>query len=384
MEYESSATKLDLRFIPDDMTFDESPKEVCTQLPDMSKYQPRFFTTTALQQAKVDLTWDETDPDRLELTQKLSKNKLEEIDDSALHKFVAMSSESESEADEENTETKPTIEKPKGKVKDKDAIDKYRALLLNLEQEEEADEKNDIEMEFEWKPELKEKAEDLVKKRLNENEEDKNPFEKYLEKRKEKRKEKKKLKKNNKDDEDSDFPSDIDMDDPYFAEEFKSDEFKKPQSKTSKRKSRNLREETEEDVEKKKELELLLLDEDSNDDKHFNFDQIQKAESQKDKKKGKKKGKKGKDQEAAKDDFEINVKDDRFQALFTSHQFNIDPTDPQFKKTKSMQKIIDEKLKRKADVEEEVNDFNSAKRSKAELKALVKSVKNKAQSFKNK
>ena len=51
MEYESSSTKLDLRFIPDDMTFDETPKESCDHLPE--KYEPRFFTTTALQQAKV-------------------------------------------------------------------------------------------------------------------------------------------------------------------------------------------------------------------------------------------------------------------------------------------------------------------------------------------
>ncbi|KOB70548.1 ESF1-like protein, partial [Operophtera brumata] len=53
MEYESSATRLDMRFIPDDVTFDQEPREVCTQLPDLSKYKPRLFTTTALQQAKM-------------------------------------------------------------------------------------------------------------------------------------------------------------------------------------------------------------------------------------------------------------------------------------------------------------------------------------------
>ncbi|KAI4463119.1 hypothetical protein MML48_4g00017354 [Holotrichia oblita] len=53
MEYESSATKIDLRFIPDDMTFDDEPKEICNKLPEITKYQPKFFTTTALQQAKV-------------------------------------------------------------------------------------------------------------------------------------------------------------------------------------------------------------------------------------------------------------------------------------------------------------------------------------------
>lgn len=31
---------------------------------DMSNYRPKYFITTALQQASVKLTWDETHPDR--------------------------------------------------------------------------------------------------------------------------------------------------------------------------------------------------------------------------------------------------------------------------------------------------------------------------------
>jgi hypothetical protein len=39
------------RFIPDDMTFDEAPKSVCTELP--TTYNPTLFFTTALCQSKV-------------------------------------------------------------------------------------------------------------------------------------------------------------------------------------------------------------------------------------------------------------------------------------------------------------------------------------------
>lgn len=53
LEYESTATKMKIKFIPDDMTFDNPMKDECTEMPDLAKYKPRLFTTTALQQAKV-------------------------------------------------------------------------------------------------------------------------------------------------------------------------------------------------------------------------------------------------------------------------------------------------------------------------------------------
>ena len=47
------------------------------------------------------------------------------------------------------------------------------------------------------------------------------------------------------------------------------------------------------------------------------------------------------------DDFEVDVKDERFGALFSSHLYNMDPSDPNFKKTKAMEAIISEKQKRR-------------------------------------
>lgn len=68
------------------------PKEVCNEVPELTRYQPRQFTTTALQQVKVELTWDETNPERIEITQKLNSGKLNEINENDLQAYLATES----------------------------------------------------------------------------------------------------------------------------------------------------------------------------------------------------------------------------------------------------------------------------------------------------
>lgn len=77
--------------------FFQEPRDVCDKLPDLSKYQPRYFTTTALQQVKVELTWDETNPVRSEISQKLMSGQVDGITETDLRDYLASSSGEESD-----------------------------------------------------------------------------------------------------------------------------------------------------------------------------------------------------------------------------------------------------------------------------------------------
>lgn len=414
IEYESTATKLDLRFIPDEMTFEDAPKDVCTELPDLVKYKPRLFTTTALQQAKVELTWDENDVDRKELNEKMMTGKLNEIADTDLRKYVAYSSEEESdgteqidddkEDDEDNDELvglnseEAVIDESAIKSKrnkKNDAISKYKNLLKDITEKEEEKKKNRVEMEFSWgigvggsksaDKEQKKPATELT------------PFEKIIEKKQEKKRARKeeirKLKKAAKhadgeaeSEDDDDLPDGIDMNDPYFAEEFASGEFDAPKvskkKKPGNKKGASATVTSEGDSDEADDQLALLLDDDDGK-AHFSLKKIQETENEsKTKKKRKKqlnKKKSAADQRPAEDDFEIDVDDKRFAAVFNSHLFNIDPTDSRFKKTKNMEKLIHEKLKRKP--VETVITPSSEKKPKRDVSdsILVKSIKRKIQ-----
>ncbi|CAG8589087.1 1696_t:CDS:2, partial [Paraglomus occultum] len=83
------------------------------------------------------------------------------------------------------------------------------------------------------------------------------------------------------------------------------------------------------------------------------------------------------------DNFEINANDPRFAALLENHHFAIDPTNPHFKKTKAMQKLLEERQRRQVLADsEEIRDQESWNTSSntfkdASLSSLVNSVKRK-------
>ncbi|XP_041979011.1 ESF1 homolog [Aricia agestis] len=373
LEYESSATKLDMRFIPDDVEFDQEQRERCDKLPDLKKYKPRLFTTTALQQAKVDLTWDTTNPNRTEaIRDALTGN----INDD-LNEYLASSSEDEASEKEDL---------PQSDNETDDPIQKYKMLLQDIEKKEEKKNNKDMEMEISWGVGIKEKAEELIKKKINEDTKTLTPFEKIIQKRKEKKKQRKMQKKQNTEDgdgvdSDDDVPSDVDMNDPYFAEEFNKPEFKSKKSK-NKKESSDERSDAEEEK-RKAELELLLDDDDGKE--HFSLKKIQESEDASKKSKRKKKlREKMKEQKEKLPDFDMDLNDNRFAALYESHHFNIDPSDPNFKKTKNMEKLIQEKLKRRpVDLPDSVPTPKKCKED-IELDILVKNIKRKSKNIKSK
>ncbi|XP_058799477.1 ESF1 homolog [Phymastichus coffea] len=399
LEYESSSTKLDLRFIPDNMTFDQEPKEFCDKLPDLTKYQPRMFTTTALQQVKVDLTWDETDTGRQEIIKKINSNNLNELEDDDIQAYLAdeLTCASDVEHDSED-QVKKQLEEV-DEVNDNDnPIEKYKSLLRSLEKEKE-DKKNEVHLEFSWGLEDKEKTENLIKQDIKKKQNKAlGQFEQFIEKRKEKRKAKREQRKNNlKEDANEDSESDesipegIDMNDPYFAEELKNLKHKSKKRKINAKISEFDSDEEEEEKKRQVELELLLMDDEEDNKHHFSMKRIEEAESlSKSKKKRLSKRKKDLKDEASKDDFEVDVKDSRFDALYTSHHYNIDPADPHYRKTKGTDALVHEKLKRRKENNSITESFQKAGNedknrkniaTNAELINLVKSIKRNAQNL---
>lgn len=387
LEFESSCSFIDLRFIPDDITFDDEPKDVASEV-DLTAYKPKYFTSAAMGTSTVEITWDETDHERITVLNR--KFKKEELLDMDFQAYLASSSEDEEEIQEELQGVDGVKVEEDGKTKksqkdDEEQIAKYRQLLQVIQEKEKKGKENDMEMEIKWVPGLKESAEDMVKNKL-EGKDKLTPWEQFLEKKKEKKRLKRKQKALAEEASEEELPSDVDLNDPYFAEEVKKIGIKKKSVKSAKD-GTSPEEETE--VERQKaEMALLMMDEDEDSKKHFNYNKIVEHQNLSKKKKQQLMKKK----ELIEDDFEVNVSDARFQAMYTSHLFNLDPSDPNFKKTKAMEKILEEKTRQREQKEQELTQAIKKKESEIEkesqrksidpaLSMLIKSIKTKTEQF---
>ncbi|TFK30318.1 hypothetical protein FA15DRAFT_683720 [Coprinopsis marcescibilis] len=378
-ELERSANVFDLSFVPEDMAFENEPRDEARE-ETATIAKPLDFVTDALRHSKVKLTWDEDDPERHQVTRrKLTK---QEIEDGDFRAYIASSS------DESEIEADPSSSKRKQKKKNRDRL---RNLLLGGNDEEmpegwgEDAEGADVDMEITFTP-------GLTGKPVGEE----TTLEKYQRKMKEKRRKRKdevkekekggsKAGKDDKSEDQDEFfdaPSDSESDVEKLPAATKSGK--------AKGKGRHKQDSDEEQVDSNRreataeELALLVgADKRASEPNHFDFKAVVKAEKEKSQKKKYKKAKATQESNELQEDFVIDVQDDRFKMLHESHEFAIDPSNPHFKKTKGMSALLEERRKhfysRNSGIGE--GDASTKKLSKATdnvlLEKLVESVKRK-------
>ncbi|KAF7008173.1 hypothetical protein CFC21_023009 [Triticum aestivum] len=312
-EFLKTANVFDLQFISDSMEFKHPARDVATEAP--PNYKEPDFETRALQHSKVKLTWDDDEPERKKKLRRKFND--EQLDD--LGVFLASDSESDDDVDDSGDEPRPN-----GVAKRKLTNKERLALLLEGDKSDE-EQSDDQDMEITFNTELEDLSKRILERKSSEK---KTVWEMHQEKMKEKRKARKRSSKDDDDDDDSNEDG-ADEDDDFFEDE-KSDEDVKPMKKEKvkakgKEKGKGkdkLPEEHFEPEATKEELELLVADQDAgNGAKGFNI------------KRKSKKGKKGKDSVEDKHPHIDLSNDKRFDPMFTSHLFALDPTDPQYKRS---------------------------------------------------
>ncbi|KAI6247558.1 Pre-rRNA-processing protein esf1 [Erysiphe necator] len=358
-EYLSSANFLDLRFIPDEVEFEEKPRDECTDLP--AGYRPTEFTTTALQHSKVKLTWDmePSETTRAEAINRAFSGAPSEINENDLQAYIG----SDSESDPEVPEAESDISKSKKEL----TRQKIRSALglgvndSDLKSKKPARPVGDMEVTFTTGLSNSNENEVFQNKPI----EEETTAERYKRKereRKARRKERAKARRENHDQDlntsndkaksnETNENSDPGFDDSFFA----SDQEKRtdPNPKSTKQKTDRLAKREKkisldkESSAQKAQLELLM-EKDNNDEfaavDHFDMNEILRAEKDC-RKKGKLKSRKRK-RDGLQIGFEMDVDDPRFGKVFESHEYAIDPSNPRFKPTNAMKMLLEEGRKR--------------------------------------
>ena len=365
-EYQSSSNVIDLRFVPDDVTFDDQPRDECDKIPE--SYKPVDFVTNALQSSKVKLTWDmhPEEASRKESIKRAFNGSRQELEENDLRAYLASDSEGEEEFggfDEEEAEA----DAPKLSKKELARKKMREALGLTEEPASKSSKDGPVgEMEITFAPAL-------TGSKSKQPEGEETTIEKYKRKEKERKERKRqtsKAKREAVEDDDGDDGeaaeerggddgNDLGFNDPFFTTEGPASVSKTSVRKEERLKKRAAREAVEaESAEQKAQLSKVMAEgthQQGNHLEHFDMNEILRAEKKKAKKSKKsQKGKESEDRGGLQQDFEMDVADDRFKAVFDSHEFAIDPSNPKFKATQGMTKLLEEgRKKRKAGGEEE-------------------------------
>lgn len=373
-EYLSTANFFDLRFIPEDTDFSSDKfRDECDQMPD--NYKPNEFVTDALQHSKVKLTWDADDAVRKDAQAKAFKGGRKEIDENDLKAYLgsdSSDSEEEVEAAKGSASTGPKLSK---KEEEKQRL---RALLglgsAPAKRTKTDGPVGDVQITFSSGLGGDDKKKPSVF--ANDPEPEETTMERYVRKERERKQRRKEKSKAPQDEPEEPIeetkaaipePEELGFNDPFFTEPLNDKTAANNLRKEAKKKKREEREKEEAaTAAKRAELELLMVDDKQANVRHFNMNDIEKAEKQKKKagKKGSKKGKKDVEEavETAEDDFKMNVADPRFASLYESHEFAIDPTNPKYKGTSGMKALLEEGRKRRK--YDEGNENATAERKK--------------------
>eukprot|EP00450_Noctiluca_scintillans_P027317 CAMPEP_0194534128 /NCGR_PEP_ID=MMETSP0253-20130528/72183_1 /TAXON_ID=2966 /ORGANISM="Noctiluca scintillans" /LENGTH=674 /DNA_ID=CAMNT_0039379751 /DNA_START=85 /DNA_END=2105 /DNA_ORIENTATION=+ len=289
---------MDLRFVPDDTVFPHEPKSVATEVP--RHFDGPAQKATMSGHTNLAFGWDLDPPER----QKALKKKrftADEIREMDMNDYLGSSSES-------------------GPEEAGGAQDKRKALGLMSEDEGGEDDFDDIDndkeavtgnIEVSFNPAVTELSSQVTKK-VRAKEEDggegeKTTWQKYLERRKDKRKARK--------------------------EEVKAQ--RKAQKEGAGRKD-----DAEEDPEQQADLEILAMGTDKDNGRGFNARGALRTAA----KRAEKQAKKGEEDATG---FSMNVDDPRIAGVFSSADFSIDPTNPHFRPTEGMKRVLKKKREKK-------------------------------------
>ncbi|KAG5977174.1 hypothetical protein E4U56_000138 [Claviceps arundinis] len=373
-EYQSSSNVIDLRFVPDDVTFDDEPRDECDKVPDT--YKPVEFVTNALQSSKVKLTWDmhPEEASRKESINRAFTGSRADIGENDLRAYLASEDsdddDDDDEADKGGDSTNKEAEADAPKLSKKELTRQRMREALGLASEPKPRKSKDGpvgDMEITFAPALSES-----KAKAGDDKEE-TTIEKYKRKEKEKKEKKRQAAKAKRgvseadaDDSDDAEPTkasrptdgddDLGFDDPFFTTDTPAAPSKTQIRKEDRLRKRQAREAAEAEAAAQKAQLTKVLTEDANENQadhleHFDMNEIMRAEKKKNKAKGKSK-KKNKDQDAEdrgglQEDFAMDLGDDRFKAVFDSHEFAIDPSNPKFKSTSGMKQLLEEGRKKR-------------------------------------
>jgi len=370
MEWEHSSAALDVSLIPtvQDVLEDRPVRDEASNIP--SNYTPPDSVVAALQQTNVSCTWEEGDkerervlttrftaePDDLKAYLASDVSSDEEVDDEekkgSMRKLLGLDSDEDDEQEDQHVEDDDFFQV--NDDADDNVNENKKSQLLGDDDDSVGDK------EFTFVPGQASKLQDKIQSKLRKEEKgdrELTPWEKYQEKRKQKKRERRQ------------------------AAREKQRELKEMREQGGK-KNKAIAVEATGEAMTKDELELLVAGDDEEEEKR-DYDM-------RDIRKGEKEAKKRKNAVPSTDEFEVDTADDRFKAVLDGQddRFGIDRTDPSFKETRNMEKILSEQTKRRKKKRRDVaidasaEDLESKKgqpsAGAAALSALVSRLKSNA------